>query len=171
MQPVRGFVLGVILTVLTLVVGGYLFVRSGGVSLATTARPLPLEQTVADLALRASIGNATGLKNPLPFTDDNMLAGVRVYKENCAVCHGAPEQLRTALSKGMFPSPPQLLEKEDMMTGDPEGETYWKVTHGIRLSGMPGFASTLSDTQRWQVTMLVKYADKIPLTAQAAFGH
>ena len=82
----------------------------------------------------------------LPFDDDNMVAGVNVYKEHCAVCHGAPERPRTAMSKGMFPPPPQLLEKADMMTDDPEGETYWKVTHGIRLSGMPGFASTLSDT-------------------------
>ena len=58
------------------------------------------------------------------------------------------------------------MEKEDMMTGDPEGETYWKVTHGIRLSGMPGFGSALSDTERWQVTMLVKHADNIPPAAK-----
>ena len=61
------------------------------------------------------------------------------------------------------------MEKADMMTDDPEGETYWKVTHGIRLSGMPGFESTLSDTERWQLAMLVKHADNIPAPAQAAF--
>jgi mono/diheme cytochrome c family protein len=71
----------------------------------------------------------------------------------------------------MFPPPPQLFEKDDMVTDDPEGVTYWKVTHGIRLSGMPGFASTLSDTQRWQVTMLLAHADKLSRAAQAAFGH
>src|ERR1700674_4905864 len=90
-----------------------------------------------------------------------MLAGVNAYKEHCAVCHGVPGQPRTAISKGMFPSPPQLFEKEDMVTDDPEGATYWKVTHGIRLSGMPGFESTLSDTQRWQLTMLVAHADRL----------
>src|ERR1035441_1660528 len=138
-----------------LVVGGYLFVSGGGVSLATTAPPLPLEKTVAKMALRASIGNSGDQKDPLPFDDANMLAGVHAYKEHCAVCHNAPGQPRTAVSKGMFPPPPQLFEKEDSVTDDPEGVTYWKVTHGIRLSGMPGFGSTLSDTQRWQVTMLV----------------
>jgi mono/diheme cytochrome c family protein len=55
-----------------------------------------------------------------------------------------------------------------MVTDDAEGVTYWKVTNGIRLSGMPGFASTLSDTQRWQVTMLVAHADKISGAVQAA---
>jgi thiosulfate dehydrogenase len=156
----RGFILGVVMIVLIFVVGGYLFVRGGGVSLATTARPLPIEASVARMALRASIGNAAEQKDPLPFNDGNMSAGENVYKENCAVCHGAPDRSRTAISKGMFPSPPQLFEKEDMVTDDPEGVTYWKVTHGIRLSGMPGFGGTLSDTQRWQVTMLVAHADK-----------
>jgi mono/diheme cytochrome c family protein len=99
-----------------------------------------------------------------------MLAGANAYKEHCALCHGAPGQPRTAISKGMFPSPPQLFE-EDMVTDDPEGVTYWKVTHGIRLSGMPGFGNTLSDTQRWQVTMLVAHADKLSRAVQAAFGH
>jgi len=90
-----------------------------------------------------------------------MLAGADLYKEHCAVCHGIPERQRTAISRGMFPPPPQLLEKDGMVAGDPEGVTYWKVTHGIRLTGMPGFEGTLSTTQRWQVTMLVSRADKL----------
>ena len=139
--------------------------------MATTASPLPLEKTVAKMALRASIGNAADQKDALAFNDDNMLAAVKTYKEHCAVCHGVPGQPRTAISKGMFPSPPQLFEKEEMVTDDPEGATYWKVTHGIRLSGMPGFESTLSDTQRWQVTMLVTHADKLSGAVQTAFGH
>lgn len=167
----RGFVLGVVVAILIFVAGGYLFVRGGGVSLATTAPPLPLEKTVAKMALRASIGNDKDRKNPLPIDDDNMMAGVKAYKEHCAVCHGAPRLPPTAISKGMFPPPPQLFEKEEMVADDPEGVTYWKVTHGIRLSGMPGFASTLSDTERWQVTMLVAHADKLSPAVQAAFGH
>lgn len=167
----RGFVFGVFLTLLILAVGGYLFVHGGGVSMATTARPLPLEKTVAKMALRASIGNAGDQKNPLPFDDANMLAGVQVYKENCAVCHGAVGQPRTAISKGMFPPPPQLFEKDSMVADDSEGVTYWKVTNGIRLSGMPGFEGTLSEGQRWQVTMLVAHADKLSPGVQAAFSH
>ena len=161
----RGFVFGVIFTLLVVVVGGYLFVRGGGVSMATTAPPLPLEKTVARMALRTSIGNAGDQKDPLPFDDNNMRAGMDVYKLNCAGCHGMAGQPPTTISKGMFPPPPQLLEKDGMVTDDPEGVTYWKVTNGIRLSGMPGFGNTLSDTERWQATMLVAHADKTKLSA------
>jgi len=139
--------------------------------MATTSPPVPLEKMVARMALRASIGTAGDQKNPLPFDDANMLGMVNTYKEQCAFCHGTPGQPRTNISKEMFPPPPQLFEKDGMVTDDPEGVTYWKVTHGIRLSGMPGFESTLSDTQRWQVTMLVAHADKLPSAVQAALGR
>jgi thiosulfate dehydrogenase len=157
----KGFVLGIVITLLALAGGAYLFVTRGGISMDTTAPPLPLEKTVAKMALRASIGTAVDQKNPLPFNDDAMLAGARTYKQNCAVCHGVPGQAPTAISKGMFPDPPQLFEKRGMVTDDLEGETFWKVTHGIRLSGMPGFSSTLSDTERWQVTTLISHADRL----------
>jgi mono/diheme cytochrome c family protein len=167
----KGFVLGIVITLLALAGGAYLFVKTGGISMDTTAPPLPLEKTVAKMALRASIGHAVDQKNPLPFNDDNMLAGARKYKQHCAVCHGVPGQPPTAISKGMFPDPPQFFEKKDMMTDDPEGETFWKVTHGIRLSGMPGFESTLSDTERWQVTTLVSHADKLSPAVQTELSH
>jgi thiosulfate dehydrogenase len=165
------FVLGGAVAIVVLIMGAYLFVMAGGVSMETTAKPLPFEKTVARMALHASMGNAANQKNPLTFNDANMLAGVKVYKKYCAVCHGTPEQPRTAISKGMFPPPPQLFKKGEWVTNDPEGITYWKVTHGIRLSGMPGFESTLSDMERWQVTMLVEHADKLSHAVQEALSH
>jgi thiosulfate dehydrogenase len=163
--------LGVATALVVLVIGAYVFVKAGGISMDTTAPPLPLERKIAGMALRASMGNAADQKNPLPFNDDTMLGGAQKYKQNCAVCHGVPGQPPTAIAKGMFPDPPQLFEKQGMMTDDPEGETFWKVTHGIRLSGMPGFGNTLSDTERWQVTTLVAHADKLSPAVRAELAH
>ncbi len=151
------FLLGALTVVVVLAAGAYLFIRGGGVPMATTAKPLPLEETVAHMALHASYGNAADQKDPLPLNDTNMLAGVRMYRENCAVCHGLPGQPHTAIAKGMFPDPPLLFEKEEMVTDDPEGITFWKVTNGIRLSGMPGFAKTLSETDRRRCVRIFDY--------------
>jgi len=163
-----GFVLGIVTTVAILFIGGYLFITGGGAPMETTAAPLPLEKTVAKLALKASLHGAADLKDTLPLNDENLLAGAKTYKENCAVCHGIPGLPATAIAKGMFPPPPQLFEHDDMVTDDPEGVTFWKVTHGIRLSGMPGFASMLPDEQRWQVSMLLAHGDKLPPSVQSA---
>ena len=71
----------------------------------------------------------------------------------------------------MFPAPPALWEKHASsdvvgVSDDPPGETYWKVANGIRLTGMPAFKDTLTDTQIWQVSLLLANADK-PLPPQA----
>ena len=76
------------------------------------------------------------------------------------MCHGLPGQPQTAIGKGMFPKPPMLWE--DGVTDDPPGETYWKVSGGIRMTGMPGFEKSLSTTQMWQVSLLLANADKLP---------
>lgn len=54
------------------------------------------------------------------------------------------------------------------MTDDEPGESYWKIFNGIRLSGMPGFSKTLTETQMWQIALLVANADKLPPSAKAA---
>jgi thiosulfate dehydrogenase len=144
------FVLGIVVTIVMIVMSTYMFLKAGGVSMDTTAPPLPLEETIARIALHASLRNAADQEDPLPLNDANMQAGAHGYKEHCATCHGIPGRPRIAISKGMFPSPSQLFEKNDRVTDDPEGVTYWKVTHGIRLSGILGFGGTLSDMERWQ---------------------
>jgi thiosulfate dehydrogenase len=168
---VTWFVIGIATAMLITIAGVFIFVKGGGVPMETTAPPLPFEQTLASMALRSSIGDAAARKNPIALNEGNLLAGVQVFKENCAVCHSTPGSLQSAASKGMFPQPPQLFTPDEMVTDDPEGVTFWKVTHGIRLSGMPGFGATLSDTQRWQVTMLAAHADKLPPVVQAALSH
>jgi thiosulfate dehydrogenase len=166
--PIRWFVIGIATTVVVLIVGGYVFVRAGGVPIATTSHPLPLEERVARTAILASTGNAAEQKNPLAPDDTSMLGGLSVFRQNCAICHSIPGTPRSAISQGMFPSPPQFFQKKDMVVNVPEGVTYWVVTHGIRLSGMPGFEKTLSDTERWQVTTLLAHVDKLSPEIQAA---
>ena len=149
----------------------YVFVASGGISMATSAAPLPLERYIAKMALHASVANAADRKDPLPFNDADMVAGAQVYIGNCAGCHGVPGQRKkTTIAAGMFPDPPQLFDSQEMVTDDPEGVTFWKVTHGIRLSGMPAFENTLSEPVRWQVTMLVAHADKTSPAVRAVLA-
>ena len=46
------------------------------------------------------------------------------------------------------------------MSDDAPGETYWKIKHGIRLSGMPAYDRLYSETQMWQIALLLKNADQ-----------
>jgi|SRR5579871_1629974 len=166
------FIIGIAFGLVILApLGGYLFAKLGGIAMATTANPLPFEETIAKTALHASLGDAAKIQDPLPDEEANLMGGVHIYQENCGMCHGLPEHPKTAIAQGEFPPPPQLFEPKQMVTDDPQGVTYWKVSHGIRLSGMPGFAKTLSDNERWQVTMLLARADKLPPTVRATLTN
>jgi thiosulfate dehydrogenase len=166
MARVKWFALGCVVAIVALALGAYIYIRAGGVPMDTSAAPLPLERTIAGLALAASYGNAAQQKSPLQVDDANLLAGARTYAENGSVCHGEPHAAATTIAKGMFPPPPQLFGQ--LVTNDPEGITFWKVSNGIRMTGMPAFQNTLSDVERWQVTMLLVHADQLPARVLAS---
>lgn len=98
------------------------------------------------------------------------MAGAVLYKGQCAVCHGLPGAANTAIAAGMFPHPPQLFQGKGV-TDDEPGETYWKVANGIRLTGMPGFRSTLKDDQLWQVSLVLAKANELPESVKNALAH
>jgi len=155
------FVIGLIVGVLLVPAGAYFYFAEGYAPVATSAPPMPFEKMLAHKALDARIAKEMPKTVPLEPTETNLLAGAAVYKEQCAVCHGLPGGKKTAIAAGMFPPPPQLFHGKGV-TDDEPGETYWKVANGIRLTGMPGFHSTLEDDQLWQVSLLLANADKLP---------
>ena len=145
---------------------GLIWLYSGGMPVATQGAPLPFEEKIAHIALRAAMRGKTNLTAPIEVNDLNLTQGAKLYKINCAVCHGLPEHQATLISMGLFPKPPQLFEADHGVTDDPVGESFWKIKNGIRLTGMPGFVDHLSDTEMWQFSQLVTSADKLPSTVQ-----
>jgi thiosulfate dehydrogenase len=168
---VKTFLFGLILGLLIPAAIVYGYFRFGYAPIAASAAPMPFEKNMASMTLRAHIQKEAPKKDaPIPADDANLTAGASLYKENCSFCHGLPNQKATLAAKGMFPIPPQLWEKEEMVTDDPVGVTYWKVSNGIRMTGMPAFGETLTPTQMWQISLLLAKADKLPAQAQAALS-
>lgn len=154
------FLFGLILGLIVIPVGVYMYFSSGSAPVATASAPMPFEKMLASMALHARLKKEMPKSAPVPADEANLAAGALVYKDNCAVCHGLPGKPQTAIAAGMFPKPPKLMEGKGV-TDDEPGETYWKVAGGIRMTGMPGFDKTLSPTQMWQVSLLCANADKL----------
>ena len=165
----KKFVFGLILGLLIPAAVGYCYFSFGYAPVATSSAPMPFEKTMAKLALHARIQKEAPTKGaPMPADEPNLTQGAAVYADNCAFCHGLPNQKATMAAKGMFPLPPQLFEKDELVTDDPVGVTYWKVSNGIRMTGMTGFGEMLTPAQMWQVSLLLANADKLPAQTQAA---
>jgi mono/diheme cytochrome c family protein len=156
----KAFLAGLVIGLIAVPLFAFLYVYLGYAPVATAAPPFPFERKLASMALKARMNKGIAEITAEPANDQSLLAGAKLYREHCAVCHGLPGQPETPTAKGMYPPPPQLFH-EHGVTDDPVTQTYWKVTNGIRLTGMPAF-STLSDTDRWQVSQMLRNADKLP---------
>ncbi len=162
----RGFWVGVIVAVVGIFLAVYIYFAAGFAPVATSAPMMPFEKQFANMALESHIDKEAPKSVPIQLNEANYLAGAHAYLDNCAVCHGAPAKQPTAIARGMFPHPPKLMEGKGV-TDDPAGETYWKVANGIRLTGMPGFKDSLSETQMWQISVTLANADKLPPSVTA----
>jgi thiosulfate dehydrogenase len=165
----KGFILGIIFTLVCIGAGAYLYFAGGYAPVGTASQAMPFEKKLANKALAARVEKEAPKRAPFQPDEAAYIAGANLYKMHCAICHGLPGADLTPIARGEYPRPPQLL-KGHGVTDDESGETYWKVANGIRLTGMPAFNKSLSDTQIWQVTFLLKDADKLPASAQKELG-
>jgi hypothetical protein len=154
-----GFVLGIVVVVAAVAI----YFKWGSPPVATADKPFPFEKAIVSLPLNARIQSHVQ-QPPFGTGEDVYEGGARVYREQCASCHGTPGH-DVAFAKHMYPVAPQLWKKHPRgnvvgVSDDEAGETYWKVANGIRLTGMPAYNHVLSDTQMWQVTLLLKNADQ-----------
>ena len=128
---------------------------------------MPFEKIMASKALHAHMDKQLAAQPAVPADEPNLLAGAQVYVQNCSGCHGLPDQPPPPFSDRMYPPAP-LLFKGKGVTDDEPSESFWKVSNGIRLTGMPSFKSYLTDTQLWQVSQLVAHANALPDSAKKA---
>jgi mono/diheme cytochrome c family protein len=160
----KGLIAGVILAVVATAIAGYVIIRTGTMPANADERPPRFEIWAAKTSLHATLRrSAPRVTNPLPETPQNLAAGIKLYAQNCAVCHGDAGGQPTNVAKGLYQEPPQLAK--DGVEDDPDGVTYWKLAHGIRWTGMPAFGKNLNETQIWQLTLFLKNMDKLPPAA------
>jgi thiosulfate dehydrogenase len=164
------FALGFLVAFLVLFVGASVYLKYGHPPVATADAPFPMEEQVVHVPLGVRI--ASELKKPPVSADEGTLeAGAKIYVKNCASCHGTPGR-DVPYAQWMYPAAPPLWEKHQNnnvvgVSDDETGETYWKVSNGIRLTGMPAYQHILSETEMWQVSLLLKNADQ-PLSPAVA---
>jgi hypothetical protein len=154
------FIAGLIVGIVLVLAAGYFYFATGSAPVAASDKTMPFEKMLANKALHVRIDKEMPKSVPLPADENTYLAGAQVYREQCSVCHGLPGMQQSDIALGEFPKPPHLFRGKGV-TDDAPGETYWKVANGIRLTGMPGFKGHLTETQIWQVSLLLANADKI----------
>jgi len=159
-RMIVGFILCLVLVPLLVLA----WFRFGHPPVAVADTPFPMERQIVGIPLNARIDREAPSAAPIQADENNLVAGAGIYRDQCAACHGFYGK-PSNFAAHMYPAAPQLWQQHRNsnvvgVSDDPPGETYWKVSNGLRLTGMPSFKDTLSDTQIWQVSLLLANADK-----------
>jgi mono/diheme cytochrome c family protein len=102
--------------------------------------------------------------NPYAPTDENLIAGGKIYLDGCAGCHGTPGQ-PYKYHQALFPGAPELPA---VGTEYSEAQIFWVAKHGVRRTGMFANGSWNSDEQLWKAAAFLKRIRSLPPTVTAA---
>jgi mono/diheme cytochrome c family protein len=159
----------IILTALGLIVFAILAAvvtaRLGLWPVAAIARPPQLEATFSQAMLRASLSRrAAGLTNPLQPSKEVLLAGQKIFKTNCAGCHGTPGQPSHWGAQNFYPRVPQFADEPPVLSAP---QMFVAIKHGIRYSGMGAWSGMMSDEEIWKVATFLEHVGSLPPEVQA----
>lgn len=156
MRTFARVLLAMLFVVVALVAAGAVVLYAGVFNTSATMGVGSVERFLAITAVNASTSRrAPTMTNPLLVTPEVMNAGLDHYASNCIGCHGAPGVERAEMGRGLNPPAPELTAP--WMKKKSDGELYWMIGQGIRMSGMPAFSRTLEDRELWELVAFVRH--------------
>jgi len=140
--------------------GGYLVMvlRRG---FSARAEPSGPERWLAPRLRRASIpARARRLVSPIKPTPEVLAAARAHFADHCALCHANNGSGATPLGSHMYPRPPDLRRPPTQRLTD--GELYYTIQQGVRLTGMPAFgAPGDDDRESWGLVALIRHLPQL----------
>lgn len=163
MKLFRGMVLALVLVAVAAAAVLWL----GLFEVAATKPPGKLEEALARFALnRAVARRAPRMSNPVPASAEVWRDGLAHYRENCVQCHGAPGVEASEAGQGLNPPAPDLTLPR--VQRRPDGELYWIVANGVRMTGMPAFQPTHKEKEIWEIVAFLRHLDALTAEEEKA---
>lgn len=144
--------------VFTLAGALFFFVRRG---FSTRNPPSLLEAKIAENLRSLSVPrDYKSMRNPVECTPEVLKAGRAHWADHCATCHANTGIGDSMLGKTMYPRPPDMRQAPTQ--DQSEGELYYTIKNGIRLSGMPAFGEPGdNDADSWKLVCLVRHLPRL----------
>ena len=152
--------LNVIVCLVILILAALALLTLGFFSTQAKMAPPRLEGRVANQALHASMRrHAPRVTNPLTPSDQNLIDGMKIYYQNCSLCHGGLDSKPAPLAKNFYPPAPNLISNP---LDYPEWQIFFAVRTGVRYTAMPAWEGVLSEQDIWKVTSFLSRLEKLP---------
>jgi len=133
---------------------GLWIARANGFS--TRTPPTAVERVVMQGLHWLSVPrDARAATNPVAFSPEVWAQSRAHFADHCASCHANDGSGNTELGRGLFPRAPdmRLAQTQDKT----DGELYWIIENGLRLTGMPAWgAGGGDDADTWKLVHFIR---------------
>jgi mono/diheme cytochrome c family protein len=131
-----------------------------------TAHPSAAEHWVARYVLsRWVAANAGTETNPVASTAEILHDGEHEYDDHCAVCHGLDGGAENRVGGDFYPPIAHLSKGAGFLS---DGQLYFFVSNGIRMTAMPGFGPRHSPDELWRIILWVRHFPHLTPNERAA---
>src|SRR5438477_6250342 len=131
------------------------------------AQPARWENRIARRALHAAVRrDAANLRSQITITDETLLAGMKIYRTNCAGCHGDFGQPSAWGTGGFYPRVPQFPNSPPTLRTE---EMFLIVRNGVRYTGMGAWKDLMSEDDTWKVVSFLSRLQSLPPDVRSAW--
>ena len=123
---------------------------------STRDEPTGVERAVTGILRRWSVpARARDARNPVAFTGEVWTESRAHFADHCASCHGNDGGGQTEMGRNLYPRTPDMrLAATQQLT---DGELYWIIENGVRLTGMPAWgAGGDHDEATWKLVHFIR---------------
>jgi cytochrome c553 len=160
----KKFLIGVLVGIAVPITGAFSYLRLGMAEVRADIPPGRWENYLMSKGMHASVKReASNAPNPVLPTDENLIAGGKVYLSACAGCHGRPGKPFGGKGPILYPPIPELPVVSTELS---EAQIFLVAKHGIRRSGMFANGVWASDEQLWAVAAYLKRMNSLPPSVQ-----
>ena len=124
--------------------------------IGANAEPSQLEATVAR-RLRSFAIPSTAKAERNPFASDPRAwrSANEHFQDHCALCHDSDGKGRAVVGRSLYPRAPDMTLPATQDLSD--GELFYIIRNGVRLTGMPGWSAIHSVDDTWRLVSFVRH--------------
>ena len=139
-------------------VQGVVVIRRG---FSARDNPSWIETVMARTARRMAFpAKAREMKNPVEHTSHNLIEAEAHWADHCAICHANNGSGDTMIGKNLYPKAPDMRLPATQNLSD--GELYYTIQNGIRLTGMPAWGETgEGDEDTWKLVHFIRHLPQL----------
>jgi len=136
---------------------------------STRDQPTAMEAWVAGKARAMAMpAEAKSRTNPIPNTPEVLTEASAHWADHCFACHANDGSGETAVGKNLYPPAPDMrLAATQQLT---DGELFYIIQNGIRLTGMPGWGtgSAHDEEDSWKLVHFIRHLPQLTLEEKKA---